>query len=69
MFKDIQTSYIVSQVGVDRQMMKALLEKANASETVLGEDGSLAQMRGLLAEEEPTSESIALRWLREGSAL
>jgi hypothetical protein len=68
-FKDIQTSYIVSQVGVDRQMMKALLEKANASETVLGEDGSLAQMRGLLAEEEPTSESIALRWLREGSAL
>lgn len=68
-FKDIQTSYIVSQVGVDRQMMKALLEKANASETALGEDGSLAQMRGLLAEEEPTSESIALRWLREGSAL
>jgi AmiR/NasT family two-component response regulator len=50
-------------------MMKALLEKANASETALGEDGSLAQMRGLLAEEEPTSESIALRWLREGSVL
>jgi SNF2 family DNA or RNA helicase len=68
-FKDIETAYIVSQVGIDRHMIGALLEKASASETTLGVDGSMDQMRELLSEAHPTSESIALRWLREGNLL
>jgi hypothetical protein len=64
-FPDVATYYMVSQVGVDRQMMRALLEKAAASETALGQDGSLEQMRALLDEEEPAPELLAVRWLKD----
>jgi SNF2 family DNA or RNA helicase len=64
-FPDVATYYMVSQVGVDQQMMRALLEKAAASETALGQDGSLEQMRALLDEEEPAPELLATRWLKD----
>lgn len=63
-FKDIATIYVVSQVGSDRQMLQALLEKAEASEVALGADGSLEQMRILLGESETIEEDLVARWTK-----
>jgi hypothetical protein len=65
-FPEISTTYLVAPtVGAERQMIAALLEKAEASELALDVDGSVDQMRALLAEEPPTEKSLVDRWLKE----
>jgi SNF2 family DNA or RNA helicase len=65
-FPEISTTYLVApMVGAERQMIAALLEKAEASELALDVDGSVDQMRALLAEEPPTEKSLVDRWLKE----
>jgi hypothetical protein len=67
---ELWTYYLQARGTIDDAMGFALVGKQEDSEQALGEDGSLAQMKALLGEEEPLSEqeviaNLAKRMLGE----
>jgi SWI/SNF-related matrix-associated actin-dependent regulator 1 of chromatin subfamily A len=61
-YDHVDTVYIVGDTPLEKHMIGALLEKADASEEFLGRDGQLDQMQTLLGSAELTEREIMLRF-------